>query len=66
MQLVGDAEGIAALKALVTEHKDYLKFLIAEAQSNTDHSAPFRAADGGRWQLVVNAVKGELEVRKAP
>jgi hypothetical protein len=65
MRLVGDTDGIAALKQLVAEHREYLKFLLAEAGSNTDHVAPFRSNDGTLWQLVHHPLTGELEVRRA-
>ncbi len=65
MKLSGDATGIEALKALVADHRDYLKFLINEAQSNTGRAAPFRGGDGARWELVVHPESGELEVRRA-
>lgn len=65
MKLIGDPDGIAALKALVADHRDYLKFLISEAQSNTDHHAPFRGADQSRWELVLHPESGELEVVRA-
>jgi hypothetical protein len=65
MRLTGDPDGIAVLKDLVSDHRDYLKFLIGEAQSNTDHHAPFRGRDGSRWELVAHPESGELEVRKA-
>ena len=64
MKLVGDPDGVTALKELVGEHRDYLKFLITEAQSNTDHSAKFKANDGTHWTLVVHPESGDLEVRK--
>jgi len=64
MKLVGDPDGVNALKQLVGEHRDYLKFLITEAQSNTDHSAKFKGADGSHWLLVVHPESGDLEVRK--
>jgi hypothetical protein len=65
MRLVGDHDGIAALKRLVADHRDYLKFLLAEAGSNTDHAASFRDPDGVLWQLVHRPLTGELEVRRA-
>jgi hypothetical protein len=65
MRLVGDQRGIAALKELVVHHRDYLRFLLVEAGSNTDHAASFRDADGTRWQLVHRPVTGELEIRRA-
>jgi hypothetical protein len=66
MKLVGDPDGIAALKALNSEHHDYLKFLINEAQSNTPHVAGFRGADGTKWELVLHLDTADLEIRKAP
>ncbi len=65
MKLTGDPDGIAALKVLVEEHRDYLKFLIAEAQSATDHHAAFRGADHAKWELVLHPASGDLEVIKA-
>ncbi|HTE55782.1 MAG TPA: hypothetical protein VK698_33235 [Kofleriaceae bacterium] len=65
MRLVGDAEGIAALRKMVDSNREYLKFLLAEAGSSIDHTAKFRDPDGVRWQLVHNLVSGEIEVRRA-
>ncbi len=64
MHVVGDAVGVAALKALAAEHRDYLKFLINEAQSSTDHTAAFRGADETRWEVKFHPESGDLEVRK--
>jgi hypothetical protein len=62
--VVGDPEGVAALKAMAAEHRDYLKFLLNEAKSATGHAASFRAADGTRWEVVLRPESGDLEVRK--
>jgi hypothetical protein len=64
MQVVGDPEGVAALKAMASEHRDYLKFLLNEAKSATGHVASFRGADGTRWEVVVHLESGDIEVRK--
>lgn len=64
MQVVGDPEGVAALKAMAAEHRDYLKFLLNEAKSATGHAASFRAADGTRWEVVHHPESGDIEVRK--
>jgi hypothetical protein len=66
MKLIGDPDGIVALKALVAEHRDYMKFLITEAQSNTNHAAVFKAQDGAHWELFLHVESGDLEVRKPP
>lgn len=65
MKLVGDPEGLAALKELSQHNRDYLKFLITEAGSNTDHSAGFTGPDGRKWTLVARPGSGELEVKRA-
>ncbi len=65
MKLVGDTDGIAALKELSQNNRDYLKFLIAEAGTNTDHTANFTGPDGTRWHLVVKPGSAELEVKRA-
>ena len=64
MKLIGDPDGIAALKDLVASNRDYLKFLIGEAQSNTDHATRFKAGDGASWELKLHPETGELEVRR--
>jgi hypothetical protein len=66
MRLVGDPDGITALRRLMDSNREYLKFLVAEAGSSTDHTAHFRDADGGRWLLVHIPSSGELDVRRAP
>lgn len=66
MRLVGDPDGIAALKTLVAQHREYIKFLLAEAGTNTDHAASFRGPDGSLWQIVHRPLTGEIEVRRAP
>jgi hypothetical protein len=65
MRLIGDPSGVAALKALGDERRDYLKFLIGEAQSNTDHRTAFKAGDGSHWELVLHLDSGDLEVQRA-
>ena len=65
MKLTGDAEGIAALKALHAEDKEYMKFLVGEAKSNTDLKATFKAKDGRRFVLRLDLATGDLEVQKA-
>jgi hypothetical protein len=65
VKLVGDATGIAALKELSQHNRDYLKFLIAEAGTNTNHAAGFTGPDGTKWILIAKPGSGELEVKRA-
>lgn len=53
------------LRQLVADHREYLKFLLAEAGTNTDHVSSFRGPDGVLWQLVHRPLTGEIEVRRA-
>lgn len=65
MQLVGDPEGVAALKELAQNSREFLKFLISEAQTATNHVAPFTGPDGTKWQLVLKPGSSDLEVQRA-
>ena len=65
MKLTGDAEGIAVLKALHAENKEYMKFLVGEAKSNADLKTAFKAKDGRRFVLRVDLATGDLEVSPA-
>ena len=63
MKLVGNEDGIAALKQLHVENSEYLKFLVGEAQSNTDHTAVFKAKDGKHYTLRIDVATGDLDVQ---
>jgi hypothetical protein len=65
MQVVGDPDGVAALKELSSRNRDFLKFLLQEARSSSDHQASFSAADGTRWTLRLDLASGDLEVQRA-
>ena len=65
MEFLGDADGIAALKALYAKDKSYLKFLIGEARSNTDFTARFTADDGRKWLIKFDPRTGNLELSPA-
>jgi hypothetical protein len=63
MHVVGDPEGVTALKALATTHREYLKFLLNEAQTSSNHAAVFKTDDGTRWEVVFHPESGDVEVR---
>ncbi|MBI4705075.1 MAG: hypothetical protein HY744_28545 [Deltaproteobacteria bacterium] len=65
MRLLGDPEGIAQLKALHAEDKQYLKFLVGEARTNTDLAAPFKGKNGLRYVLRLDPRTGELHVEQS-
>ncbi len=62
MKLTGDAEGIEMLRALHADNKEYLKFLVGEAKSNSDLCARFKDKDGKAWTLRLDMATGDLEV----
>lgn len=62
MKLEGDPEGIAALKALREKDKNYLKFLVGEARTNTDLRTTFKTEDGRTFVLRVDVASGNLVV----
>lgn len=64
MKLEGDEEGIAALRAMHEKDHTYLKFLIGEARTNTDHRAPFKSEDGTAFVLRVDGKTGNLIVER--
>lgn len=64
-KVIGDPEGVAALKEMAKEHRDYLKFLVTEAQTNLDHNATFTAADK-KWILHLDLATGQISVKPAP
>ena len=66
MHLAGDAGGIGQLKELVTENKEYLKFLVGEARSNADHATTFRGKNGVKYRIKLDLASGNLNVEPAP
>ena len=66
MQLRGDPGGIAHLKAMHQENKEYVKFLVGEARSNTDLTAPFVDKEGTKYVLRVDPGTGSLVVELGP
>jgi hypothetical protein len=65
VKLTGDDEGIRALKAMHEKDGNYLKFLVGEARTNTDHKAEFRAEDGTLYELRLDIRTGDLVVERA-
>ncbi len=64
-KISGDPQGIEVLKALVEENRDYMRFLLTEAQTNVDHAAPFSSRDGAKYLLKLDPASGRLEVTPA-
>lgn len=63
MKLNGDEEGIKELKTIRETKVNYLKYLITEANTNFDHTARFKSADGTkRYKLIFSPQTGEYTV----
>lgn len=64
VHLTGYEPGVAALKALAEKDREYLKFLIKEARSNTDLKTTFKGPDGIAHVLKVDPVSGDLLIEQ--
>jgi hypothetical protein len=64
MKLVGDDQGIEALRLIRQNRPDYLKFLITEARSSTLRFVEFLSDDQVKYLLKFRARTGELVVEK--
>ena len=65
MKIVGDPDGMEELKKMQVERKDYLKYIITEAKTNTDLSTTFKGSDGQtKYKITYNRMAQELKVEK--
>lgn len=64
MNLTGDPDGLAALKALQEGNREYLKFLIQEARTIFEHQVDFKAADGTPFRLSFDLKTGAFSVAR--
>ena len=66
MPINGDPDGIEELKKMQQERKDYLKYIITEAKTNTDLSTTFKGSDGEtKYKVTYDRQTGDLTVNKA-
>ena len=65
MNLVGDPAGLAELKRMKEERKDFLRFLITEAKTSFGRAAYFKGSEGQYFKIVFHGERGELEVTKS-
>lgn len=66
MKIEGNQEGIAALKAMHGKNPGFMRSLLEDAKSTTDHQTFFRDEDGNRWMLRLDPNDGTLTVAPAP
>jgi hypothetical protein len=61
VHVTGFEPGVAALKALAEKDREYLKFLIKEARSNTDLRTRFKGPEGdATFVLRLDPKTGDL------
>jgi hypothetical protein len=65
MKLTGDEEGLKALKKLFATNKEYVRFILKEAETNVDRTSDFRDESGTKYRLIYVAEKAEFKVEKA-
>lgn len=66
MNLTGDPDGLAVLKAFQEGNREYLRFLIQEAKSVFEHHVDFKGADGAQFRLIFDVKTGAFKVEKKP
>jgi hypothetical protein len=66
VKLTGDPEAIAALKSMHQKNEGFMKALLDDARSTTDHQTTFRDERGLRWRLKLDPVSGALNVERHP
>ena len=66
MKLEGDPDGIAALKAMHQKNTGFVKALLEDARSTTDHATTFRDDQGYRYRLTLDPQTGVLTIEEAP
>jgi hypothetical protein len=62
VHISGVEQGVAALKALAEKDREYLKFLIREAKSNTDLKTTFKSSQGEIFVLRLDVKSGDLVI----
>ena len=62
MKLSGDPDAIIALKAMHQKNPGFMKALLDDARSTTDHQTTFRDDAGVRYRLTLDPSSGELSI----
>ena len=66
MKLTGDPTAIAALKKMHQANPGFMKALIDDARTTTDHITFFRDGEGVRYKLALDPNTGDLHLSPAP
>ena len=63
MKFTGDPDGIAALKKMKESRVEYLKYLLQEARTNSDHTTTFKENET-KFKILFDPQTGDLDVQK--
>lgn len=63
MKLTGDPEALAALKQMHKANPGFMKALIEDAKTTTDHTTFFRSGAGTKYRLKLDPNTGDLDVQ---
>lgn len=63
MKLTGDPTALAALKHQHKQNPGFMKALIDDARTTTDHTTFFRSEAGVRYKLKLDPNSGDLDVQ---
>jgi hypothetical protein len=62
MQLVGDPEGIASLRAMHQKNKGFMRAILEDVRSTTDQTTTFRDEQGRKFKLTLDSKAGTLHI----
>ncbi len=63
MKLTGDPEALAALKQMHKANPGFMKAIMEDAKTTTDHTTFFRDEAGTKYKLRLDPNTGDLEVQ---
>lgn len=66
MQLVGDPDGIASLKAMHQKNKGFMRAILEDVRSTTDQTTTFRDEQGRKFKLTLDSNAGTLCIEPDP
>jgi hypothetical protein len=62
VKLSGDPDAVRALKAMHQKNPGFMKALLDDARSTTDHQTTFRDDAGVRYRLTLDPNTGDLNI----
>jgi hypothetical protein len=66
MKLTGDPQALEVLKRMHKANPGFMKALIDDARTTTDHTTFFRSDAGQKYKLTLDPHTGNLDVQPQP